>query len=553
MARVQTISIYLLKPEVVQASDALREDAVDLEEHRFSAGGAQGIVFVAPATQSEPHWVKLVGPATQPPVDQRSQSTSAVLVLQAAERWFAVAFGRGRTLLNPARYVRRFGLRVALNAVDPERLRGAQARTFNDHALQTQRQISRLSRVQALELDVERDLVTALGGTLADEALGRRIDGRDAVRLTAELDAAALASKCAQLFSESQQTRYKAAFPWIDTIEEVTDPVEIVDLESRAAERLGRRNFAAFDLFPPELVTHEVVGYRVWPRHGGRVVIEPDASLLSLAVHAPMSGKEARAAVGRHRLVALDANGDEISRWPFWDCLHLELNVGSVRVVLDDGRWYRIDKRFADEIDTFAASLKPSGLRLPPAIRDEAEGTYNTRAGQDPRFALLDQKTITLPGRTAIEACDLFGDTGNLVHVKRRKGGSGPLSHLIGQASVSADLLLDEPDFRGKLRDRLKSVRPGFEHLVGEPASAADHAIVLALITNTAATGDVAGGLPFFTKVFLRQNIRRLRHMGFRVFLDEIPVAPPGVSSTVPRPARKRRRPVAARSWRAAH
>jgi uncharacterized protein (TIGR04141 family) len=445
--------------------------------------------------------------------------------------------------------VRRFGLRVALNAVDPARLRGAQARTFSDHALHTQRQISRLSRIEALELDVERDLVTALGGTLADETLGNRIDGRDAVRLTAELDAAGLPGKCARLLLESQATRYKDAFPWIDTIEEVTDPIEVADLESRAAERLGRRSFADFDLFPPELVSEEVVGYRVWPSHGGRIVIEPDISLLGLAVHIPMSGKNAREAVARHRLVALNAAGEEVARWSFWDCLHLEFAVNSARVVLDDGRWYRIDKRFAADVDAFAATLQPSGLPLPPAIRNEPERDYNARAAHDPRFALLDQKTIRLPARTAIEACDLFSDAGHLVHVKRRKGGSGPLSHLIGQASVSADLLLDDPAFRVKLRDLLKTERPGFERHIAEPAQASHHSIVLALITNIAATGKPAAALPFFTKVFLRQNVRRLQHMGFDVFLDEIPVAPLQVSSAPPRPAR-RRRPATSRPTR---
>lgn len=93
-------------------------------------------------------------------------------------------------------------------------------------------------------------------------------------------------------------------------------------------------------------------------------------------------------------------------------------------------------------------------------------------------------------------------------------------------------------------------MKPGFEKLLGEPVSAADHSIVLALITNTAATGDVAGGLPFFTKVFLRQNVRRLQNVGFVVCLDEIPVATPGVSSATPRPARKRRRPAKQRPLR---
>jgi hypothetical protein len=62
MARVLTVSIYLLKPDVLSAREALREDVGDLDEHAFSAGSADGVVFVAPAVQNEPDWVKLRPP-----------------------------------------------------------------------------------------------------------------------------------------------------------------------------------------------------------------------------------------------------------------------------------------------------------------------------------------------------------------------------------------------------------------------------------------------------------------------------------------------------------
>jgi uncharacterized protein (TIGR04141 family) len=540
MSHVQTVSIYLLKANVVDGRQAIRNDAEGLTEHRFTVANAEGTVFAARASENEPEWVKLLRPVTDPPVDLRSRSTSALLVLNTSGRWFAVAFGRGWTLLDPSRYVRRFGLRAALNAVDPAQLRRAQARTFNDYALQTQRQVGRLSRVEALELDVERDLVTALGGTLADEALGSRLEGRDAARLTAELDAAALPGKCAELLRQSSRTGYRDAYPWIDTIEEVTDPEEITELERRAGDLLGQRSFASFDLFPPEVVSEEVVEYRLRPSDGGRVVIEPDATLLGLAVRAPMSGDDARAAVQRHRLIGLDSNGDEVARWSFWNCLTVELVQDGRRVVLDDGRWYRVERTFADRVDAFAQSLRPSGLPFPPAVRDEAEQDYNTRAATTLGAVLLDQKLIKLPGRTSVEPCDLFTDKGQFVHVKRRKGGSGPMSHLIAQAAVSADLLLSEQAFRDELRGKLRDDGRGFEQRITDPARSADHPLVLGLITNAAATGNVADGLPFFTKVFLRQNVRRLQQMGFSVHLDEIPVALPQVGRTRPRPARRR-------------
>jgi uncharacterized protein (TIGR04141 family) len=78
--------------------------------------------------------------------------------------------------------------------------------------------------MEALELDTERDLVTSMAGSVADPDLGRRIEGRDSVRLTAQLDASDLASACARLLHASQQTTYRKYYPWIDNIEEITDP-----------------------------------------------------------------------------------------------------------------------------------------------------------------------------------------------------------------------------------------------------------------------------------------------------------------------------------------
>src|SRR5687767_14124475 len=103
MSRVRTISVYLLKPDVTDAAQALRDDVVGLDEHRFSVPGADGTAFVAPPVAMEPDWVKLLRPATLPPLDLRSQSPSTVLVLQTSGRWFAIAFGRGWTLLDASR------------------------------------------------------------------------------------------------------------------------------------------------------------------------------------------------------------------------------------------------------------------------------------------------------------------------------------------------------------------------------------------------------------------------------------------------------------------
>jgi uncharacterized protein (TIGR04141 family) len=520
MPNVETITVYLLKGSVEAAADALRPAADNYSRHEVRAGETVGVVYVAEFEDKEPDWVRLLAPVTQPPVADYTSTTGALLVLSAEGRWFAITFGHGRHLLDPQMYVRRFGLRVALNAVDPARLRGAQARSFNDYALHTARQVSRLSGVEALELDLERDLVTSMSGSVLDTTLGKRVEGRDSVALTAEIDVEGFAGTCARLLRESERTAYKRHYPWIDRVEELTDAGEIEGFELAAASALGQLRFAEFDLFPPELLPEEIVQFQLFPGEGGLVVVEPDASLLRFPVRSTMDAASAKSALERYKLIGIDVNGGEVARWQFWECLHHEFQEGGHTIVLDGGRWYRVGQSFADQVEQFTQTLVSSGLALPAAVRGEAEGTYNERAATGGGMALLDKQLVRLAGQTGIEPCDLLSPNGHFIHVKHRKGGSGPLSHLFGQALVSAECLVGESEFREKLREKLN---PQFAGLITEPPVASNHPIVLGLITKASVPGHPARHLPFFSKVYLRQTVRRLTSMSFDVYVDEIP------------------------------
>lgn len=307
---IETVSVYLLKPRIAEAREALRDPERITATHTVSAGETTGLLFVADGDEHEPEWVRLLGGVSTPLLSRPRRATSAVLVLGATGRWFAIPFGAsGRTMLEPGSYERDFGLKVALNAIDPERLRGAQARTFSDYVLHSQRQLSRLSDVEALEIDDRRDLLTALSGVLRDEDVGRRIDGRDAARITAELDAAGLAPKCSELLTLSEGETYKDVFPWVGKIEEIRDPDRVKDVERLAFTALGKREFSRFDLYPPELVKDEIVEFGRWPGTRSRVIVEPGPGLLDEPIRVPMSADQARRAVERFRLIGLDGAG----------------------------------------------------------------------------------------------------------------------------------------------------------------------------------------------------------------------------------------------------
>jgi uncharacterized protein (TIGR04141 family) len=548
MGGAQTISVYLLKAGISSPAAALKgESAEGLRVHAVKAGETEGTLYVSQGDDSPPEWVGFLAGVTAPPVAYQTRSLSAVLLLSAANRWFAITFGYGRRLLDPEAYERDFGLLCALNGVDPEKLRGAEARTFDDYALHTLKQLSRLSTISSLELNTDRELVVSLAGQLDDQELGRRIDGRDAVRLTADLTPDQLRGKCAELLRESEKKDYEARFPFFDTIKRVRDPAEVERLERKAFEELGKQQFSQFDLFPPQIVSNEIRGFEFSiGRHRTRV-IEPHSGLLGSVIRGPQSWQQVALRLRRLSLRGIDEKGDVAEEWSFFKCLHWEYHDGNAVHVLDGGQWYRIDPTLVADVEQFASSLSSSGIAWPPAGSEQTEGEYNAQAAADLGCALLDKAhLIRLHGQTPVEPCDLFTSDRQFVHVKRRKGGSGPLSHLFGQAVVSAEGFVKQGEFRELFRKALEEALPGYGIYSPANAISSEYAIVLGLIAKPSQR-KVAEELPFFSKVTLRLAVKQLTSMNFDVYVDRIPIAatvPTGIpvgEAKMPRRSRSKR------------
>jgi uncharacterized protein (TIGR04141 family) len=516
----QTISVYLIRRSVKDAKQALREDPDGLEQHRVVGLGEDAVLYVRRRPPTPPGWSDFFAGTLAPPLELKRSTFAAVLIVSASRRLFAITFGAGaRFMLALESTERNFGLRVAANSVDPDQLRSVQSRSFVDTALLVHRQVAEVSDIVGLQMDVQRDLLTRLEGSVRPDALGKRIAGSDSVRLTDSLRPKQLKSVCSELLRSSKGDGYKRRYPWIDWLAEVTDPEELASLETEVLEHLLAGDFARFDVYPPEMVTEEIVDFKT---RRSTVVMEPTRTLLEKTVE--RIGARAPADLGealRHLYIAArDQDGEVIKRWSWWECLYFEQRSAGRAIVLDRGTFFRVKREDALTINDFAASLEPSGLDLPVARRAETEPAYNARVAHErDDLTLLDRQLVRpIPGESQIEICDLFAANGALIHVKRRKGGSSALSHLFAQAAVTSRLLRNEPDFAVQVRAQLGP----FAASLGDPPRPAENPVVLAVILPAESAGEGAAALPFFSKVFLRQNVQALQAMGFAVYFDEI-------------------------------
>jgi uncharacterized protein (TIGR04141 family) len=202
--------------------------------------------------------------------------------------------------------------------------------------------------------------------------------------------------------------------------------------------------------------------------------------------------------------------------WMVYTCLIAEIDVDGETYMLNEGQWYKIDRDFLTLVNQSIRDLKPTNIRLPP-FQDPSEAGYNERVAAQSRGSLvvMDRRFVNTTGLGPIEFCDLYSDSGVMVHVKRYSG-SSTLSHLWGQGWVSSQLLLNDKAFRQELNLLLPK-----SHALDNPRNPvvpSAYEVAFAVVKNTKR----AFVLPFFSKVQLRRVAEGIRQAGYRVTLTAI-------------------------------
>lgn len=197
--------------------------------------------------------------------------------------------------------------------------------------------------------------------------------------------------------------------------------------------------------------------------------------------------------------------------WKVFRCLNAEIDLNGKKFILSDGAWYNIDANYVAEVNAFYALIPSSQMALPNyGTRTEPEYLKHVVANSAD-YALMDRKIIQIGGsRSAVEFCDLYSKSNEIIHVKKYAG-SSVLSHLFAQALVSARCFLHEETFRKTLNQKLPA---GFK-LTGIKKTPLPkmHPICLAIMSDKSGKLE----LPFFSKVSIKYVVKELRNLGFEV------------------------------------
>ncbi|MBS1869428.1 MAG: TIGR04141 family sporadically distributed protein [Actinobacteria bacterium] len=521
--RKQRLTWFLLK-DGMDVDDILR-DRSGLRELKLDTGA---VLFVASRPPTEPGWTAYVKPHLHDELGGVwSASSSAVMLVGAGGRTFALIFGYGRSLLAADAYEQDFGLKVVLNTVAFDQIKSVDARTIDDNTLHTRRDVSRDSSFEAFGLDVTRDLVRAVTGTSTADDLNGKLTGSDALALHTHARVPELPALAERLLAAYEDTAYQQHFDFIDylRIERRPDVIERLQGQLLAALRAGALDDVHLAI-PEPLNWLDVAGIRFSSqRRGDALDTDPRISVyLRTRDAAELSVERLR----RDYVEAMSASDDlqKLQSWSVYRCLVFETQDGEHLYTLSGGEWYRVALTFKDEVYDFVERLPILDLELPLASFGVREEVYIQDAAAATGTLPLDQRLVRRSVPDPIEICDLLTSDGTFVHLKKR-GKSSTLSHLFAQGLVSAELLLQNPRFRDEAREIIRGVDPAFEGLIpdGRPARGEYE---VAYVVMTRSNRDSPLTLPFFSLVSLRAAALRLENIGMSVSVGKVNEARPG-------------------------
>ncbi len=503
--------------------------------------GAPALLVHGTVPRVRAEWCDILAGLTGEDVDLGHSSGGGALLLAVDERAYALTYGTlGRHMVDQEVFDRTFGVSFAVRALMPSDIRKVRRR-FVGAAGRVDRSIVPTGQpIWKYGIDKWGEIVGQVCGRTDNSRLtvcrrsGKpaRVDGGEALHIHLCVEPDGLLADLREIERVCQEESPLADLDFITQIRPVpaSDP-RMPDLISTLDKRLALVDPPALGVaVPGDLVSdiEHVRSYRIQvPKSGRRPTLEAELALPAILAHTNGAQNDDRWSGLRNGTVTLfaDARGTEemVSTRAFrW--LTAEVAVGTSHLLLHEGEWYEIGDRHRDflrqEIDEILA--RPSAIMLPPWTADlRDEDAYNREAARrDPSLVLLDKRLLrTTQHRHGIEACDLLGPGGELIHVKRAKS-SSPLSHLFAQGIVSYEALRYQQDARAKFIDAVRRQPNGRD--LGQDFRPTK--VVYAIALNAGRTVTV-NSLFTFAQVALYQAMKTLRNEGVEVNVIAIPPA----------------------------
>ncbi len=508
----RSFSIYLLKPGY-NASNTLEDDH-DLQSETATNLPAGASLYVLDSIPRQPWWRGYFGIAKE----LNQVSKGALVFLPVKGRCFALSFGHVYHHMKDMAYEYDFGLRVTLNALDPDRLISTD--TLEPGAARRQRtQMPKEADLTYFDFDRDSNIIKSLTGKVRKEYkdLVRHVTGSSNLRISSDMQPDELIATCEKLLDIYGRDDYKTNFPNLQNIVPVKDPTEVAQLDAKVTEAFGAQNIDLC-LAVPDIVNYADNVYAQFSGAGRAGSRYEDVDMQNYYDYLQSCGVDYKAVdldmLKKHKLVLADEDGIAKDSYNIYRSLIFDVELTSGTYHLCDGDWYRVENDYMTKLQLFLDPYYEDQALIP--YNHDTESAYNLAvAAADNKFLCLDRASMAPSGQTQIEPCDLYmvsGTTGVFYHVKVSTR-SSQLSHLFSQGQTAIELLKSEAEARDKIKALLKGKLNGqIESDYLAPIDSGPYKIVYAIISKKNKAGK-SKNLPLFSRINLMRSIRTLKMM----------------------------------------
>jgi uncharacterized protein (TIGR04141 family) len=382
------LSIYLFREDITSFEGLLSPDRLS------GAGAFQEIspsrklpyacrAFLQNRRAQPPRWTKyLISHFDAADLRVRTASSSFVLFVKVKGRVFAATFGYGFLALDRSKLEPSFGLRVTLNAVNPDKLTSLDTRNIDLVTRQRRTHVSVGSPVSEFDLDVELEWVRAVIGKPSSKTLARTVGGTDSLSIDGDHPLQTLGKLCEELLQLHASEGYKSHFAFIDHVQPLPkNHPALPSLEHKLARMIKDRSTECLAIAYPEipdpqrLVTHRV-------RYGRSHEDFEELTLLEVFEFLNSQGG-AQPSLDQLHVTGLDDEGQSVSRrYALREYLVCEIVEGKATYILSLGQWFRGASDYVSEVRGRVQNVPDLSTHfgLPPLTPNEPEGAYNVRA-----------------------------------------------------------------------------------------------------------------------------------------------------------------------------
>lgn len=405
--------------------------------------------------------------------EAKNSFPAGVVVLQFGAdhnaSFYVLTFGLGGDNLIDHEYVvRDFGLQVAMNICDPDKLKRIQTSMHEAVSTQSERQLSVGSSFSVFNIDDEKEFFRALAGAAKEEfSFIQSFTGRDSIVIKAKkgdsLNWRNLVDRVAIVGDAYNLENFKENFPGYAKFRFENDPIIIAELDTILFSKIKDGDLSHVHLATPEVMDFSSIEFS-YNKSNERF----DDIVLNdlLDSRRAFGDKSSIDSIKATRILVWNVEtGAKLREWSGYKCVVAEVSYGNESYILSNSQWKQVAPDFKTEVNQYMDLIELCGDEyLTDNVRiwdkdsgKDKEAVFNKAvAAATPDVILFDTAKIEIAGQRFYETCDIFHKERKFVQVKRFHSGSASVSHLFVQGRFYAEAFLTDDTCRRCMRGHIE-------------------------------------------------------------------------------------------------